>query len=470
MANRNPHFNVRRSFFWAILLPFLLVVSVLTIMWLQSRAYVASTSRLLKTERIIADFYELKKYIVDTETSVRGYILYDYRAEYLEPYIIAIGHIQRLSDEIFELLEPAQKLQFESLREEIKIWMRDMASMVAQKDHGALAESFKRPGRLEKMRSIRSEIAEFIELKEELREKRVREHDAESKLTIYVSFILGILLSGLISMIVWRGIVSTSVAYEEVLNDLDALNEKLKIQNDKLEETVDIRTAELRSTNAELEAFSYSVSHDLRAPLRGIDGFSQALLEDYPDKIDAQGKQYLYFIREGVQKMGKLIDDLLNLSRISRLDASRAKVDLTEIIKEVFTELKSDKPDEKRNLIVPNEKNMVYGDPGLLKLALENLVANAWKFTSKSKNPTIEFGTTKIDGQKVYFIRDNGAGFDMRFKDKLFGAFQRLHSAIDFAGTGVGLATVKRIILKHGGEIWAEGKVNEGATFYFRLS
>jgi len=226
--------------------------------------------------------------------------------------------------------------------------------------------------------------------------------------------------------------------------------------------------AELIATNNELEAFSYSVSHDLRAPLRSIDGFSLALLEDYEEKLDAGGKDNLHRVRAATQRMGILIDDLLNLSRVTRTEMKPQRVDLSAIGRSIAADLKNAQP-ERRSEFKVQEDLEAYADSHLMRIALENLIGNAWKFTSKRESTCIEFGKTYCNGSLTYFVRDNGAGFDPARAERLFGAFQRLHDTNDFPGTGVGLATVQRIIHRHGGRIWAESAVERGATFYFTL-
>ncbi len=225
---------------------------------------------------------------------------------------------------------------------------------------------------------------------------------------------------------------------------------------------------QLQAANKELEAFSYSVSHDLRAPLRSIDGFSHALLEEYEDKLDNQGKDYLQRVRGAAQRMGELIDDLLNLSGVSRGEMRLEKVNLSELAKSIAAELQGAEPERVLEMVIA-EGMVATGDGGLLKAALENLIGNAWKFTGKRPDAKIELGIIHSNGNHDYFVRDNGAGFDAAHGAKLFGAFQRLHDASEFPGTGIGLATVQRIIHRHGGEIWAEGEPNKGATFYFTL-
>ncbi len=237
--------------------------------------------------------------------------------------------------------------------------------------------------------------------------------------------------------------------------------------NELLESKVRQRTAQYEAANRELEAFSYSVSHDLRAPLRGIDGFSKALLEDYGEELDSTAKRYLDRIRAGTQRMGTLIDDLLNLARLSRIEIARRTVDLTSVAELIAEELKGRQPD--RQVAFTIAKGMVTeGDERLLGVVLQNLLENAWKFTAKRDGAEIKVGSCpSTDGQTVFFVHDNGAGFDPAYADKLFGAFQRLHSPAEFEGTGIGLATVQRIILRHGGRIWAESTPGEGATFFF---
>jgi DNA-binding response OmpR family regulator len=225
---------------------------------------------------------------------------------------------------------------------------------------------------------------------------------------------------------------------------------------------------ELEWKNQELEAFSYSVAHDLRAPLRGIDGFSLALLEDYADRLDEEGKKYLHYVRESAQQMGQLIDDLLKLSRVTRSEFQKKRVDLTAIARAVMTRLDKEHPGRRVDLVVA-EGLVEQGDERLLTVVFENLLGNAWKFTGKRSKARIEVGALEQDGHRAYFVRDNGAGFDVAYASKLFGVFQRLHSTREFEGTGIGLATVQRVIHRHGGRVWAEGEVDRGAAFYFTL-
>ena len=250
---------------------------------------------------------------------------------------------------------------------------------------------------------------------------------------------------------------NSQLALLNIVEDLNASNKKVAFINQSLE-----------TTNKELESFSYSVSHDLRAPLRSIDGFSQALLEDYQKKFDDTGRNYLARIRAATQNMGMLIEDMLKLSRVSRFELHRSSVDLSKMFREIAKNSQMDDPARSIDVII-QEGVIIDGDPALLRIVLTDLIDNAWKFTGKEARPKIEFGTTYLAGKKVVFIRDNGVGFDMAYVDKLFGTFQRLHTKNEFVGTGIGLATVKRIITRHGGNVWAEGEIGKGAVFYFTI-
>lgn len=244
--------------------------------------------------------------------------------------------------------------------------------------------------------------------------------------------------------------------------------EEIRRLNEDLEHRVQERTAQLAAVNKELESFAYSVAHDLRAPLRIIDGFSQALEEDYGDKLDSDGKNLLRRVRNATHHMAQLIDDLLQLSRVTRSEMRKEQVDLSALAKEVADELQKTQPERQVEWRI--QKGITAtGDSRLLRIVLENLLGNAWKFTSQKAKALIEFNMTIREGRPIYFVRDNGAGFDMQFAEKLFTPFQRLHSVREFPGTGIGLATVQRIIHRHGGHVWAEGAVEQGATFYFTL-
>jgi len=274
-------------------------------------------------------------------------------------------------------------------------------------------------------------------------------------IVLLVSVLAAVLGVGLL----WRQLGTQVLRKQQVADHL---------LNDELEQRVKDRTLQLEASNRELEAFCYSVSHDLRAPLRGIDGWSLALLEDYHDKFDEKGRQYLQRVRADTQRMGRLIDDLLLLSRVTRGTIQRSRVDLTAIAQSVAARLREAEP-ERRVEFAAQPGLTAQGDARLLDIVLFNLLDNAWKFSRGRPLARVEFGRTEIDSRPAFFVRDNGVGFDMIYAQKLFGAFQRMHKASEFPGTGIGLATVQRVIQRHGGRVWAEAQVDRGATFYFTL-
>jgi light-regulated signal transduction histidine kinase (bacteriophytochrome) len=264
----------------------------------------------------------------------------------------------------------------------------------------------------------------------------------------------------------------THRGFQESATKLEQLNHTLQTKNEELEETArSLREAKVAAeeANRELEAFSYSVSHDLRAPLRSIDGFSQLLLEDCAESLNDNGRNYLSRVRAAAQRMGQLIDDLLLLARVGRTELSRRRIDLSEIVRQVVEDLQNS--DERPNAVVELEAGVIaQADSRLMRIVFENLLGNAWKFTAKTAEPRIAFGATHHEEGTVYFVRDNGAGFDMAYAHKLFAPFQRLHREAEFPGTGIGLATVRRIINRHGGRVWVESAVGQGAAFYFTLA
>jgi light-regulated signal transduction histidine kinase (bacteriophytochrome) len=244
---------------------------------------------------------------------------------------------------------------------------------------------------------------------------------------------------------------------QKAQEEISGLNENLLRQKHALEDS-----------NRELEAFSYSISHDLRAPLRHIDGFSEVLQEEYARDLPPAGKDYLERIRKACHHTQRLTDDLLTYSRLIRAPLHREQVSLSDMAIEIIGEMRSEDPSRQAETVI-SEGVTATGDATLLRAVMENLLSNAWKYTGKKERAVIEFGVEERDGRQVYFVRDNGAGFDMAYSGRLFGVFQRLHKAEEFEGTGVGLATAQRIIHRHGGEIWTEAELDKGATFYFTL-
>jgi len=270
------------------------------------------------------------------------------------------------------------------------------------------------------------------------------------------------------SNLIWRAI-RYAMERHRGSRELVLSETRFRRLNESLERRVADRTAALAAANRELETFTYSVSHDLRAPLRQIDGFSRILVEHVGPGLDSKSQHYLRRIQEGTQHMGRLVDDLLNLAQLGRLDVRSRSTSLDAIVNDVLSELRADWGDRIIQWTI-GRLPTVECDPGLMKIVFTNLLSNAIKYTRPREVAIIEVGCTVSDGQCTVFVRDNGVGFNMKYADKLFGVFQRLHRADQFEGTGVGLATVQRIIHKHGGEIWAEAEPNRGATFFFTLA
>jgi signal transduction histidine kinase len=255
---------------------------------------------------------------------------------------------------------------------------------------------------------------------------------------------------------------------EEKVRELSEVNESLLRLNGELERRVVDRTTQLEVANQELEQLSYSVSHDLRAPLRHMDGFSQALIDDYAGKLNTTGREYLERIRKSSRRVMEMIDAILELSRYARGKIARESVDLSAMVHEIAAELASSQPERQVTFRIA-EGMSVRGDARLLRVVMENLIGNAWKFTSKKEQALIEFYASEWDGRLAFAVRDNGTGFDMAFADKLFGPFQRLHGPDEYAGRGIGLAIAKRIITRHGGQIRVEAEPDKGATFVFTV-
>ncbi|HVO62082.1 MAG TPA: ATP-binding protein [Terriglobales bacterium] len=258
-------------------------------------------------------------------------------------------------------------------------------------------------------------------------------------------------------------------SFNAMLSEIELRDTELQKAHDELEQRVAERTRELVVANRELEAFSYSVSHDLRGPLDTLNGFSYVLSRQYAETIGPEGQEIIDQIRACVKRMRQLIDDLLNLSRVSGTTMHKESVDLSAIARSIIEELRRSEPDRQVNFVV-NPSTRVVGDVHLLRIVLDNLLRNSWKYTSHHARARIEFGARVQDGRTMYFVGDDGAGFDNRAIGRLFQPFQRLHSSAEFSGNGIGLATVQRIIHRHGGEVWAEGAVEQGATFYFTLA
>jgi len=438
-----------------LILSFVAVVTYRSIYDLVTNIQTDEHSRqvLLTTKEVLSIFQDL-------ETGQRGYVISG-MPEYLQPYQTAVGSAMSSIDRLAELVKQdmVQSTSVQKLRrlaqKKIEITgkiivLRQQAGLQAARNQLLTGD--------EKavMDQIRIVLAQVQAAETKLLHQRSEHVQASAHHTVTTIFISSALALMLVTLAGWmiRRDIAARIRAEQAIADL---NQQLCVHSQQLE-----------AANKELESFCYSVSHDLRAPLRGIDGFSQALLEDCATALDAQGREFLDRIRAAAQRMGQLIDDLLNLSRVTRAQLKTEELGLTTIAEDVLKELAQTQPQRQIELVVhPAVTGM--GDPALLRIVLVNLLGNAWKFTGKVQNARIEFGIEQTDQGEAFFVRDNGAGFDMSYVHKLFGAFQRLHATTEFPGTGIGLATVQRIIHRHGGQVWAQSQVGQGASFYFTL-
>jgi signal transduction histidine kinase len=433
------------------------------------------------TLEVITHTKALELSVTHADSAVRGYLLVG-SPIFEQRYRQSINNVDSETAQIRQLtgdnVSQLRRLDYLHSRIMVKFSALDSGIAIRNGGGGSLVPSLLDPTLSDSPDggpTVAYMIAQVEAEEQRLLDERTRDA-AHAQTAVWVSFIGASLLDILLILTAFEFLIRITkdrYALAERSAEIVTLNSELKSLNADLESRVEQRTRELAVSNQELEAFSYSVSHDLRAPLRTIDGFSLALMEDFSDKLNEEGRDYIGRVRNGVQRMGTLIDALLQLSRVTRTELQRERVDLSQLATLVFNELQAASP-ERDILFLPQPGVLVEADSRLVRIALENLIGNAYKFTSRTENSKIEFGSLagsdQHAGQTVYFIRDNGAGFDMHYVDRLFTAFQRLHGDRDFKGSGIGLATVSRIIRRHHGTVWAESELGHGATFFFTLA
>ena len=472
--------RTQSNFIPAVLFVAIAIVSINT--WLAVRALDTLDSSQFWVEhtwQVINQVERIMGSAKDAETGARGFLITDDPA-YLAPYNSGLAELPTELDNFGNLTQdnPRQQSQLADMRAIVEERIALLKQGIGLRQSGeidsvhALVISGTGRAHMDHLRNL----ADSMEAEEHrllaIRTREQRAGARRARLTLFLASGLDLLLIVFLfryfarerALRLQTEETAESLALARI--DVERNAEEVRLLNVTLEERVRQRTAELEATNRELEAFSYSVSHDLRAPLRTIDGFSLALEEDYTDAVDAVGRDYIKRVRTGVQRMGQLIDALLQLSRITRAEITREPVDMSALADNIVANLRDEYPGHELNFTI--EPGMqVEADPKLLRVALENLLGNAAKFTSKVEHPSIQFSFDPV--KKAYFVSDNGAGFDMYYADKLFNAFNRLHGDKDFKGSGIGLATVARVIRRHHGRIWADAKVNHGATFYFTV-
>ena len=461
---------------------FFAVVIIVLNSWLALRALQtleASQFWVEHTWQVIYQVELIMSSAKDAEASNRSFLITGDPAD-LAPYNVAVRDLRREVDAFAQLTSdnPAQGIRADGLRSVLDARLALLEQSAALRpsrqtdDLHAMVASGAGLVMLDRLRRIGDDMENDERQLLVTRTAGARSSARNARLTVVFASALDLLLIGFVYRHFLRErslrMFSERTAADLAISRVEIERKAAEIQslNVTLEERVEQRTAELETTNRELEAFSYSVSHDLRAPLRTIDGFSLALEEDYAEAVDAVGRDYIRRVRAGVQRMGQLIDALLQLSRITRAEITREDVDLTALADSVVEDLREE--NRGRELEISVDRAMrINADPKLLRVALENLLNNAAKFTSKKERSIIHFGWDP--DVEAWFVHDNGAGFDMHYSAQLFNAFNRLHGDKDFTGSGIGLATVARVIRRHHGRIWAEGVVDRGASFWFTV-
>ena len=439
----------------------ILLITVITLAnFLHFRRFRASAQEVIHTQNVLRTLAGLYSGIQDAETGQRGYLLTN-NPGYLVPFqngkIVAEHFFEEAKHLTQGNAEQGQALDRVKIRMEQKFQELNLTVEFNRRHQMARAQDIVRSNAGEiLMNEIRREIFAMEDRERDIFSERQKKLNDQTAQRMWLLFTGSALTLGLLF---WMFYLLT---YE--INERQRSQEAL--EKSKLQ--LIAQTLELTAANKELEAFSYSVSHDLRAPLRGIGGFSQLVQEKYAHILDDEGRGYLERVHKGIQRMGQLIDDLIKLARIARAELDLQPVDLSLIARDVILEIQSGDSSRRVEWVLPSSL-LAVGDPRLLHMVYENLLGNAWKFCGRQEQTRVEIGVQDEAGERIYFVRDNGAGFDMTYVDKLFTAFQRLHSASEFPGTGIGLATVNRIIQRHGGRIWAQSAVGQGSTFYFTL-
>ena len=443
---------------FTLTLIFLLVVGAIAY---RSAIRSIETSRWVDhTREVLAGLEHISVAVVDAESASRGYALTGNEA-----FLNSLQEAQlRLKEGINDVRQDIQdnRAQLEKLEQLENLALRKLtwiSTLIEQRRAGGLAGAAEKVSTgvgTETMGEIRKVIGEMESTEQKLLMERSSKAQAEARATIAIvtlTSVIGILAAGVAGLVVRRDFLKRSEAEKNI-----------RTLNTELEK----RTGQLVEANAEMQAFSYSVSHDLRSPLRAISGYAASLQDTNAERLDAQGKGDLDRVRAACRRMGQIIDDLMALSRVSQTEMSRGRINLSELAQSVVSDLQKGQPDRRVGADIASGM-LADADANLVRLALENLIANAWKFTKNTADPKIEIGCIQKDGSLEYYVRDNGAGFDMAYANKLFLPFQRLHDRKEFEGTGIGLATVERIIHRHGGRIWAESEPSRGATFHFTL-
>ncbi|QSQ21128.1 CHASE3 domain-containing protein [Pyxidicoccus parkwayensis] len=463
--NRFRHLLIR-----SVALPAVLGTMLAVLLFWEVRQLLQADESADRSDAVLAQAVQVRQLFIDRETGLRGFLLTG-DSQFLEPYYTAGEHLPDATHLLGSLVSdsPDQQARLVELRRRQAAWEAFADDELRSFKSGGnwLRPVVEGEGK-RRMDGIRRLLDEMSSVERTRADQRGALAERQARMVLWGGAVWLLVLGVLLSWMGRRQLVVLSSDYESLLEKAQAQANALRASEARLEQRVAQRTQELTAANRELETFSYSVSHDLRAPLRAVDGFSQALLEDEGERISSEGHEHLRRLRAAATRMGQLIDDLLRLSRLSRAELRQEPVDLSALAREVAEGLKRGEPGRDTTFdIAPGLTT--YGDARLLRVVLENLLGNAWKFTSQRSGARIEFFIESRDGHPHYCVRDNGVGFDMAYASKLFSPFQRLHHPSEFPGTGIGLATVQRIIHRHGGDISAEAVPDGGATFRFTV-
>ena len=469
LAYLDPH-RFRQLLLRSVGLPATLMALLAVLLFWEVRQLLDADATADRSDAVLADAVRVRQLLIDRETGLRGFLLTG-NFSFLEPYHSA-GEtlpqaLARLDASVADA--PDQQARLAELRRRWADWedfaTEEMRRYRAKEDWLKLVVEGQGKRRMDGMRQL---LDELTSIEHERATQRGLLAERQARIVLWGGAAWLLLVGLLLAWMGRRQLVLLSSDYESLLEQAREQSTALRLSEARLEQRVTQRTQELTLANRELESFSYSVSHDLRAPLRAVDGFSQALMEDEGERISPEGHDHLRRLRAAATRMGQLIDDLLRLSRISRADLTREPVDLSALARDVADGLRRGEPGRDATFDIASSLT-TCGDARLLRVVLENLLGNAWKFTSQRSGARIEFFAESRDGRPHYCVRDNGVGFDMAYAGKLFSPFQRLHRVNDFPGTGIGLATVQRIVHRHGGDITAEAVPDGGATLRFTL-
>ncbi len=460
----------RRLLLRTVLLPVVLLLGLTTVLMWEVRDLLESQERARRSQVTLTRVERVRQLFVDRETGVRGFLL-TRDPVFLEPFQAAEQRLPQALEELEAGVagDSGQLARVTELRGRWRDWENVAAEELVLFGHGGDWLSLVRSGAgKSRMDALRASLDAIALTERERSSIQVALAEQGARSVLIGGMLWALAVGVLLAWISRRQLLALSRDYETSLAQVRAQADALRASEARLEVRVAQRTAELSAANHELESFSYSVSHDLRAPLRAMDGFSQALREDEAPRLSPEGLQLLDRMQAAATRMGLLIDDLLQLSRVTRAELKREPVDLSALANAVADELRQREPG--RDVTFSLQPGlMARGDARLLRVLMDNLLGNAWKFTSKRSGAHIEFFAETREGRTHYAVRDNGVGFDMAYASKLFSPFQRLHKSTDFPGTGIGLATVQRIVHRHGGDIQAEATPGGGATFRFTL-